>query len=85
MTEQKKPAQGRTWYVCDPVKNTECRKRGCVHNPEAECWHCWKTSNPAFAVLDKSEAPMIAAKELKLPIYRDRTRLDQLSYGTDHP
>lgn len=63
----------RTWYVCDPMKNTECKKRSCVHNPEAAFWTCWATSNPAFAVLDENGEPMKADVKavLKLPVFRE--------------
>lgn len=70
----------KVWYVCDPVKNTACRKHTCVHNPEAAYWACDRTANPAFAVLDENGEPMKAVKgELKLPVFRDRQLLARLS------
>lgn len=76
-----------TMYICDPVKNTACRKTGCVHNPVALIWHCAHTKNPAFAVLDENGEPMLAdtTRELVLPIFRDKKRLDQLSGKSDPP
>ena len=47
-------------YVCDPAKNTGCRKWGCVYNPDALVKTCAKTKNPAFAVLDENGEPMKA-------------------------
>ena len=62
----------KTWYVCDPMKNLGCKKRSCVHNPEAIVWACDRTANPAFAVLDENGEPMKAVKgELKLPVFRE--------------
>ena len=60
-------------YVCDPLKNTECKKRMCVHNKKAIYWGCSNTKNPAFAVLDENGEPMRAEPkgELRLPIFRD--------------
>ena len=55
--EENRP-KDRTWYVCNPLRNTGCRKRGCAYNPKAQYKKCTKTSNPAFAVLDESGAPM---------------------------
>ena len=85
--DEKEPARGRTWYVCDPVKNLGCKKRTCVHNPEAKVWACDRTGNPAFAVLDENGEPMrIGAKsELKLPVFRDAQLLARLSGKNDAP
>ena len=73
--------EDKTWYVCDPMKNLGCKKRSCVHNPEAIVWACWATSNPAFAVLDESGEPMKADVKagLKLPVFRDEKLLARLS------
>ena len=77
----------KVWYVCNPLKNRGCKKRTCVHNPEAAYWACDRTENPAFAVLDESGEPMrIGAKsELKLPVFRCAERLDRLSGRNDAP
>lgn len=77
----------RTWYVCDPMKNMGCKKRSCVHNPEAAFWTCWATSNPAFAVLDENGVPMKTDVKagLKLPVFRDRQLLARLSGKNDAP
>lgn len=52
----------KTWYVCNPMKNTECKKSGCVYNPHAKFKSCARTSNPDFALLDKSGKPITAAE-----------------------
>lgn len=80
--DEKKTTDGRTWYVCDPVKHRECKKRTCVHNPEAKAWACYRTETPAFAVLDENGEPMKATKELKLPVFRDAKLLARLSGKT---
>jgi hypothetical protein len=69
MQTEEKP----TLYICDPQKNTECKKLVCVHNPDAIYRACAKTKNPAFAVLDENGEPMRAGPkgELLLPIFRD--------------
>ena len=46
------------WYKCDPGKNTECKKRTCLYNPSAEHRVCYRTSNPAYAMLDEANRPM---------------------------
>ena len=81
MDEKKKAASERTWFVCDPVKNTECRKHTCVHNPTASIWACYATTNPAFAVLDENGEPMRVNVKLglKLPVFRDEQLLARLS------
>lgn len=48
----------KRWYMCDPDKNTECKKRSCKHNPAAEYPVCDRTSNPEYAVLDEANQPM---------------------------
>ncbi len=53
----------RTLYLCDPEKNTECKKRSCKYNPAAEYPICDRTSNPAYAVLDKANQPMEAPEK----------------------
>lgn len=84
--EENRP-KDRTWYVCDPVKNTGCGKRSCVHNPEAAYWACDRTSNPAFAVLDESGEPvkMDAKSGSALPVFRDGRLLARLSGKNDAP
>lgn len=47
-------------YICNPEKNTSCRKSGCVHNPNAIHKQCSCTTNPAFAKLDANGEPMKA-------------------------
>jgi len=37
-------------YPCDPVKNTECKKRTCIHNPAAKHRRCSQTSHREFAL-----------------------------------
>lgn len=48
----------RTWYVCDPLKNTGCKKLSCVYHPRAQFRKCARTSDPACAMLDKSGEPI---------------------------
>ena len=35
-------------YLCDPEKNTECKKHGCGE-------YCFKTFNPEFAKIDEAK------------------------------
>ncbi len=37
-------------YLCDPAKNTECKKDGCKHNPQAVYPTCELTTNPAYSL-----------------------------------
>ena len=66
----------KVWYVCNPLRNTGCRKSGCAYNPKAKYGRCVRTSNPAFAVLDESGAPVKADAKAgeKLPAFRDTKR-----------
>lgn len=47
----------KRWYMCDPSKNTACKKRSCKYNPTAVYPVCDRTSNPAYAVLDEANRP----------------------------
>ena len=47
-----------TLYLCDPEKNTDCRKSSCVHNPDAIHKACFATANPELAVLDRAGMPV---------------------------
>ena len=45
-------------YICDPRKNTECKKRYCYkYNGQ-----CRKTSHAEFAVRDENGDPVIAGE-----------------------
>lgn len=59
---EKKP----TLYICDPLKNTDCKKTGCVYNQDAPMKNCARTKNPAFAVLDENGEPIRAGKILSV-------------------
>ncbi len=67
----------RRLYVCDPVKNTECEKTHCMHNPEAEFWACDMTDRKECAVLDEHGAPMEVdvRKGVSYPVFRSTPEL----------
>lgn len=48
----------KRWYMCDPAKNTACKKRSCKENPTAVFPICDRTSDPACAVMDEANQPM---------------------------
>lgn len=50
--------QPHTLYLCDPEKNTNCRKTACKYNPNAKHQRCEATKDPAFAKLDKNGCPI---------------------------
>ena len=52
----------RTYYKCDPEKNTECRKTGCalIKKRGKVPGDCAATSNPDFAVLNEEGKPIVA-------------------------
>ena len=53
----------RTYYVCDPEKNEECKKRGCAHaqkRGKKPAGDCRATSNPEYAALDGEGKPIVA-------------------------
>ena len=50
----------RELYVCDPEKNTACKRHTCVYNPDALFHNCSSTTNPAYAKRDENGAPMKA-------------------------
>lgn len=47
------------WYLCDPDKNTECRKSICKHNASAYTGCCIRTSHREYAKLDEEGKPII--------------------------
>ena len=52
-----------TYYVCDPEKNTECKKRGCAlirGRKKAGSFKCEATANPEYAVLNEEGRPVKA-------------------------
>lgn len=44
----------KQWYICDPVKNEQCRKRMCY----TKCGSCEMTSRPEYAVADSDGHPI---------------------------
>lgn len=59
-----------TLYLCDPEKNTECRKTSCVHKPVAVGPLCRTTKHPEFAKLDEDGDP-IRAINLRYPLQEE--------------
>ena len=55
-----------TLYACDPKKNRECRKTGCVYWPYAIVKQCSMTTNPAYAKLDENGEPIRIERPLTL-------------------
>ena len=49
--------KGKIWYLCDPKKNTVCRKTRCAYNPKAICRDCFTTSKAEFARVDENGDP----------------------------
>ncbi len=51
----------KTWYFCDPEKNTECTKETCACNPANEGWEdaCKTTSKKEYAKLDENGEPCV--------------------------
>lgn len=45
-------------YFCDPNKNTECKKKGCLYTV-GEYKYCDATSRREFAQLDENGEPKI--------------------------
>lgn len=45
----------KTWYLCDPERNTDCRKRSCGWLRRGRCW---LTSRRACAKTDENVAPL---------------------------
>ena len=52
----------KTFYQCDPEKNTECKKRGCalVKTRGRKAGKCKMTSDPDCAVLNEEGKPVVA-------------------------
>lgn len=65
------------WYICDPVKNTECSKEFCVHRMDAACWMCDKTHKEECAVMDEHGAPIEVDFKtgVKYPVFRSTPEL----------
>lgn len=47
----------KVFYICDPDKNNECRKRNCGKNRNYGC-RC--TSNPDYAKTDGNGKPIVS-------------------------
>lgn len=47
-------------YICDPEKNTGCKKTMCKANHPNHLCICDRTSNAAFAILDENGEPVKA-------------------------
>lgn len=54
------PELGSVFYLCDPVKNTECKKGGCTGEP-SPFGVCRLTKNSDFAKLDDDGNPIVGA------------------------
>ena len=53
----------KTFYRCDPEKNTECRKRWCAltkGRKKGGSFRCEATENPDYAVLNEEGRPVVA-------------------------
>ena len=52
----------KTFYKCDPEKNTECRKSRCALAKKRGriAGECEATSNPDFAMLNEDGKPIVA-------------------------
>ena len=53
----------KTFYRCDPEKNTECKKRGCAltkGKKKVGPFRCEATSNPDYAALNEEGRPIVA-------------------------
>lgn len=66
----------KKWYLCDPMKNMSCKKKSCVHRPDAEVWACFSTLNEQAAVLDERGKPIEVTdlNQLALPVFRSSQR-----------
>ena len=62
----------RKLYVCDPMKNTECKKTACVHRQDVPAWFCELTDKKEFAVLDEHGEPIEADARtgVTYPVFR---------------
>ena len=62
----------KIWYICDPEKNKECRKRNCRWN-ELVIGKCKMTSNPEYAVRDKATGePIVGHIKIEAGNHADR-------------
>ena len=50
----------KVWYICDPDKNTECRKTRCHNSQDDPQGWCDATSNPAYAKTGSDGRPLVA-------------------------
>lgn len=66
-------------YMCDPLKNTDCKKTFCKYNGDAVVRVCDRTSNPAFAMVDKLNRPMEAPEKSAEQFAREVHQLFQQS------
>ena len=49
----------KIWYICDPQRAAECKKSGCIHNPESKYPVCYRTSHIEWAALDGKGRPIL--------------------------
>lgn len=52
----------KTWYKCDPDRNTECRKMMCFRRGGFGGTVCRRTSKPECAERDAEGNPIIAER-----------------------
>lgn len=64
----------QTYYLCDPSKNTECKKQSCKYNTAALYPVCDRTTNPAYAVLDEANQPMELSEKTAFQAMQERFR-----------
>lgn len=53
------PDEMKAYYLCDPEKNTKCRKASCKHNPNAKHRVCDRTTLEEAAVRDEKGSPIV--------------------------
>ena len=87
------PEQATTWYLCDPTKNKECKKRSCyLHEGEKgfeKAHFCRRTSKPEYAITGPDGLPLKAepfqagsvAKGVSVPVRLDEAGIDELRRG----
>lgn len=52
-------------YLCDPYKNEECTKTGCLFG-FGKAWYCKATSNKKYAAIDPHNGRPILLPEFNL-------------------
>lgn len=60
------PKELKPLYICDHLKNTECKKNICAYNPNVKNPCCWQTTKVEHAVKREDGTPVEVPISLRM-------------------